>query len=175
MRWIIGLLAVLCLVSLASGLVLLTTDSAPDSVNLAGRALNAQLFSLGLVFLAVVLERMAVVLGFVDSRRAGRSGWSLVLVSLCLLVALDSLFFAMRLKGLLPERWLLLQLPPEEVTPPLEALLLALTALAYALCTSRGKGAKRSSVSEPQPTIAPAITAPAPLGPPLPPLGEAST
>lgn len=166
MRWIIGLLAVLCLASLASGLALLTTDSAPDSVNLAGRVVNAQLFALGLVFLAIVLERAGVVLAFLHSRHIGRSLWSLAFVSLCLVSALNSLFFAMRLKAVLPVRWTLLQLPPEEVTPPLEALLLAPATLAYAIWCRIGGGARRTGAHE----EAEGSSKPsqAPLGPPLP-------
>ncbi len=149
MRWVIGLLATLALATLAGGFMLLTGDTVTASVNLAGRTVNGQILSLGLIFLAVVLERMAVTLGFLDSRRAGRLGWSLLLVSLCLAIALDSLFFAIRVKGLLPQRWSLLQLPPEEVTPPLEALLLSPAALVYAFCTGKGTGARRLGAQPP--------------------------
>jgi hypothetical protein len=166
MRWIIGMIAVLGLAGLAGGLAFLTADSTPDSVNLMGRVVNAQLFALGLIFLAIVLERAGAVLAFLHSRRIGRSVWSLALVSLCLISALNSLFFAMRLKAVLPVRWTLWQLPPEEVTPPLEALLLALATLAYAIWCGIGGGARRTSAHEqPEGSSAPSQAS---LSPPLP-------
>ena len=166
MRWIIGLLAALGLAGLAGGVVLLTAEFAPEAVTLAGRALNAQIAAIGLIFVAIVLERAGVVIAFLHSRRNGRSGWSLVLVTLCLISALNSLFFAMRLKAVLPVRWTLLQLPPEEVTPPLEALLLAPIALAYAICCGMGGGARKASADEqPEGSAKPSQ---APLAPPLP-------
>jgi hypothetical protein len=166
MRWIIGLLAILGLAGLAGGLALLMADSAPESVNLAGRVVNAQLFAIGLIFVAIVLERAGVVIAFLHSRHIRRSGWSLVLITLCLISALNSLFFAMRLKAVLPVRWTLLQLPPEEVTPPLEALLLAPTALAYAMwCGVGGRGRKTSAQEQVEGN---SNLAQAPLGLPLP-------
>jgi len=166
MRWIIGVIAVLGLAGLASGLVLLTADFTPESVNLAGRVVNAQLFAIGLIFVAIVLERAGVVLAFLHSRHIGSSLWSLAFVSLCLISALNSLFFVMRLKGVLPVRWTLQQLPPEEVTPPLEALLLAPVAIAYAVwCHFSGRARKTGAPEQVEGSSNPSQ---APLGPPLP-------
>jgi hypothetical protein len=87
------------------------------------------------------------------------------LVALCFISALNSLFFAMRVRSVLPVQWTLWQLPPEEVTPPLEALLLAPVALAYAIWCGMG-GARKASVDEqPEGSAKPAQ---APLAPPLP-------
>jgi hypothetical protein len=132
MRWVIGPLAVLGLGCVAGGYVLFTADPAALPAALTERPQNAQIAAFGLIFLAIVFERAAVVLSFLHSLRRPHAGWSLAFVSLCLLIALDSLFFALRVRDLLPVRWTLFQLPPEEVTPPLEVLLLSPIAFAYA-------------------------------------------
>lgn len=136
MRWIISLLAALSLACLWVSLSLLNGTGATSTVSVLGFAISGEVLALLLVFIGVIGERLAVALGFFDSYRTGRIRWSLVLVCLCLLVLLNSLFFAMRVRGMLAQRWSILQLPPEEVTPIVEAFLLAPTALAYALCTA---------------------------------------
>jgi hypothetical protein len=132
MRWVIGPLAVLGLACVASGYVLFTADPATLPAALTARPQNVQVAAFGLIFLAIVFERAAVVLSFLHSLRRPRAGWSLVMVSLCLLIALDSLFFALRVRDILTVRWTILSLPPEEVTPPLEVLLLSPVAFGYA-------------------------------------------
>jgi hypothetical protein len=156
MRWAIGILAALATISVAGGLGLLLADPASRPLGLKDGLLNAPVLALGLVFFAVVLERAAVVLSFLHSRRTDHAGWSLILVSLCLLIMLDSLFFTLRVKGLLHESWTLLQLPAEEASPPLEALLLAVGALMYAVCCG-GEKRSQSTTTQPDPLLPPMV------------------
>ncbi len=176
MRWIIGLLAAVTFACLGEGFALLSGD-AGASLTLLGHAVSAEVVAIGLVYLGVVCARLAVVLSFVDSRLADRHGWSLAFVSLCLLAVVNSFFFALRVRGLLSQRWSLLQLPPEEVTPVVEALLLAPIALAYALVTELAGRRRARRVSEgspaasrPTPPLAQEPSRPShgPITPPLP-------
>jgi hypothetical protein len=180
MRWITGLLAALTFACLGEGFVLLSGDPSA-SVTLRGRAVSAEVLALGLVYLGLVCARLAVVCGFLDSWHGGRLRWTLALVTLCLLAVLDSFFFALRVRGLLTQRWSILQLPPEEVMPVVEAVALAPAALVYAVVSERavrsaarrrarraGEGAP--TAPEPTPALAqqPSPTSRGPITPPLP-------
>ncbi|HEX6817924.1 MAG TPA: hypothetical protein VF120_06075 [Ktedonobacterales bacterium] len=130
MRFAIAFISTLALGCLAGGLILFSgtyTSGGTQSTS----DLRMSVFALGFIFFAVLGERLAIGLAFAHSHRnAGRIS-SLVLALCCLVMMLDSLFFALRVRGVLTTSWTLFGLPPEEALPPVEVALFAPVAWMY--------------------------------------------
>lgn len=132
MRLAIALISTLALGCLAGGLALFSGSYALESAQ-GISDLRMPVVALGLIFLAVLCERLAVGLAFAHSHRQVGKISSLLLALCCLLIMGDSLFFALRVRGLLVLSRTLLGLPLEEALPPIEVVVFGSVALGYAV------------------------------------------
>lgn len=130
MRLLIASISALALGCLAGGLAVFSGRYTPPGT-LSTSDLRLPVVALGLIFTAIVGERLAVGLAFIHSRRNVGQISTLLLAACCLLMMLDSLFFALRVRGALTTSWTLLGLPIEEALPPIEVTLFAPLALGY--------------------------------------------
>lgn len=133
LRPIIAIIAIASLACFVSGAVLFSNATGPSAQASATGDLRTPVVALGLIFVALVAERLAVALAFAHSSRKRGQLSSLLFVLFCLLMMLDSLFFTLRVRGDLHVSWTLAGLPTEEALPPFEVALFAPLALGYAL------------------------------------------
>ncbi len=133
LRPTIAVFALASLASLVAGVVLFTDAAGTSTQTSTTSDLRTPVTALGLIFVALLAERLAVALAFAHSSRKRGQLSSLLFVLFCLLMMIDSLFFTLRVRGDLHVSWTIAGLPVEEALPPLEVALFAPLALGYAI------------------------------------------